>query len=60
MTSSDAAHRDIGEYAAARVDQLLVIGAEAHGIHDGAGGQSVFVDDNAAAITWLRENLRRG
>lgn len=57
---SEAAHRDIGEYAAARVDQLLVIGAEAHGIHDGAAGQSVYVDDNAAAVAWLRDNLTEG
>ena len=59
-SDSEAAHRGIGEYAAARVDQLLVIGAEAGGIHDGAPGQSAFVDDNAAAIAWLRENLHEG
>lgn len=61
---SDAAHRDIGRYASGRVDQVLVVGAEARGIHDGAQemaqGTSVFVDDNAAAIAWLRENLREG
>jgi UDP-N-acetylmuramoyl-tripeptide--D-alanyl-D-alanine ligase len=57
---SEVAHRGIGEYAAARVDQLLVIGPEARGIHDGAPGQSVHVDDNAAAIAWLRENLHEG
>jgi UDP-N-acetylmuramoyl-tripeptide--D-alanyl-D-alanine ligase len=50
----------LGEYAAARVDQLLVIGADAHGIHDGSPGQSAYVDDNAAAIVWLRENLHEG
>jgi UDP-N-acetylmuramoyl-tripeptide--D-alanyl-D-alanine ligase len=61
--TSVAAHREIGEYAAARVDQLLVVGADARGIHDGAtaaGAVSVFVDDNAAAVTWLREHLREG
>jgi len=60
---SEAAHRETGEYAAARVDQLLVVGPGAHGIHDGAsdaGGQSVFVDDNAAAVAWLREQLGEG
>lgn len=61
--ASEAAHREIGEYAATRVDQLLVVGADARGIHDGAtaaGGASVFVDDNPAAVTWLGEQLREG
>ena len=60
---SVAAHRETGEYAAARVDQLLVVGADARGIHDsatGAGAASTFVDDNAAAIAWLREHVREG
>ncbi len=60
---SEASHREIGEYAAGRVDQLLVIGREGHGIHAGAtdaGTPSVFVDDNAAAIAWLRAHLREG
>ena len=60
---SEASHRELGEYAAERVDQLLVVGAEAHGIHAGAaeaGTPSVFVDDNAAAIAWLREHLGEG
>ena len=60
---SEASHREIGEYAAGRVDQLLVIGQEAHGIHSGAAGAespSVFVDDNAAAIAWLRGQVREG
>ena len=58
---SEAAHREIGEYAAARVDQLLVVGADARGIHDGAAGpRACYVDDNAAAIAWLRENLDEG
>jgi len=60
---SESAHREIGAYAVGRVDQLLVVGAGARGIHAGAGdggGQSVFVDDNAAAITWLRGQVRKG
>ncbi|GAB3266936.1 UDP-N-acetylmuramoyl-tripeptide--D-alanyl-D-alanine ligase [Nocardioides dilutus] len=60
---SDARHHDLGGYAAARVDRLLVIGPDARGIHDGAtaaGGTSDFVDDNAAAIRWLRDELGEG
>ena len=60
---SEASHRELGEYAAARVDQLLVIGERAHGIHAGAtdaGGTSVFVDDNASAIDWLRGQVGEG
>ncbi|MBJ7356625.1 UDP-N-acetylmuramoyl-tripeptide--D-alanyl-D-alanine ligase [Nocardioides sp.] len=60
---SASSHHELGEYAAGRVDQLLVVGAEAHGIHAGAveaGTPSVFVDDNEAAIAWLREHLGEG
>ena len=57
---SEAAHRDLGGYAASRVDQLLVVGGDARGIHDGAGERSVFVDDNDAAVAWLRDHLREG
>jgi UDP-N-acetylmuramoyl-tripeptide--D-alanyl-D-alanine ligase len=60
---SEAAHRELGGYAAGRVDQLLVVGQDAHGIHTaaaGAGTQSVFVEDNAAAIEWLGEQVREG
>jgi UDP-N-acetylmuramoyl-tripeptide--D-alanyl-D-alanine ligase len=59
----ERAHRELGEYAAARVDQLLVVGPGAHGIHAGAvdaGGVSVFVDDNAAATAWLRGEVAAG
>jgi len=60
---SEASHHDIGGYAAARVGQLVVVGRPAHGTHAGAvdaGGASVYVDDNAAAIAWLRDNLTEG
>jgi UDP-N-acetylmuramoyl-tripeptide--D-alanyl-D-alanine ligase len=60
---SATSHRELGTYAGARVDQLLVIGRAAQGIHAGAadaGGASVFVDDNAAAIGWLREHVGEG
>jgi UDP-N-acetylmuramoyl-tripeptide--D-alanyl-D-alanine ligase len=60
---SEASHRAIGEYAAGRVDQLLVIGQGAYGIHVGAlaaGRTSHFVDDNAAAVDWLRDQVGGG
>jgi UDP-N-acetylmuramoyl-tripeptide--D-alanyl-D-alanine ligase len=60
---SEASHRDLGRYAAPRVDQLLVVGAGARAIHDGAveaGGSSAFVDDNAAAAAWLRDEVGQG
>ena len=59
-TTATRRHRDLGEYAAARVDQLLVIGADARGIHDGAGGRSVFVDDNAGSGRVAPREPRRG
>lgn len=55
---SEAAHREVGEYAAARVDELLVVGEDARGLHDGGGG--TLVADNEAAVAWLREHLRPG
>jgi UDP-N-acetylmuramoyl-tripeptide--D-alanyl-D-alanine ligase len=61
--ASEASHRDVGAYAAARVDQLLVVGPEARPLHDAAvaaGHPSTFVEDNAAALAWLREQLRDG
>ena len=57
---SAAAHQALGEYAAAKVDRLLVVGDDARGIHEGAGEPSAWVADNDAAIAWLRENLREG
>jgi UDP-N-acetylmuramoyl-tripeptide--D-alanyl-D-alanine ligase len=60
---SERRHREIGEYAGARVDQLLVVGPGASGIHAGAlgtGRASVLVDDNAAAVAWLRDQLGEG
>jgi UDP-N-acetylmuramoyl-tripeptide--D-alanyl-D-alanine ligase len=60
---SEAAHRELGEYVAARVDQLLVVGPDAQAVHAGAvaaGAVSIFVEDNAAAISWLRQHLHEG
>jgi UDP-N-acetylmuramoyl-tripeptide--D-alanyl-D-alanine ligase len=48
------------------IDQLLVVGEPARAIHLGAclegswAGESVFVPDAEAALTWLCEQLRPG
>ncbi|QIG42318.1 UDP-N-acetylmuramoyl-tripeptide--D-alanyl-D-alanine ligase [Nocardioides anomalus] len=55
---SEAAHRSVGEYAAERVDELLVVGRAAAAVHAGGGG--TLVDDNEAAVAWLRAHLRGG
>jgi UDP-N-acetylmuramoyl-tripeptide--D-alanyl-D-alanine ligase len=60
---SEASHRELGQYAAGRVEQLVVVGARARPIHAGATDAdvpSVFVDDNEAAISWLRDHLEPG
>jgi len=56
-----AEHEAVGDYAAqGGVDHVLVVGDAARGIATGAGERSTFVDDNAAAIAWLRENAAAG
>jgi UDP-N-acetylmuramoyl-tripeptide--D-alanyl-D-alanine ligase len=60
---SEQSHRGIGDYAVGRVGQLLVVGYDARGIHAAAveaGVPSVLVDDNAAAIAWLQDQVREG
>jgi UDP-N-acetylmuramoyl-tripeptide--D-alanyl-D-alanine ligase len=63
-------HEQVGALAAELgVDQLVVVGAAAAPIHEGATGAapryrweggSVLVADQDAAISWLREGLRPG
>jgi UDP-N-acetylmuramoyl-tripeptide--D-alanyl-D-alanine ligase len=60
-------HEEVGRVAAGLgVDLIVVVGAAASGIHDGAtsvshwGGDSVLVTDQEAALAWLRERLRPG
>jgi UDP-N-acetylmuramoyl-tripeptide--D-alanyl-D-alanine ligase len=60
-------HAQVGRVAAELgVDRLIVVGAQAAPIHDGAvavpswGGESVVVSDQDAAVAWLRESLRPG
>jgi UDP-N-acetylmuramoyl-tripeptide--D-alanyl-D-alanine ligase len=57
---SDAEHRAVGRYAAARADVVVAIGEAAHPIADGAGDRAVTLSDNAAAIDWLRTHLAPG
>jgi UDP-N-acetylmuramoyl-tripeptide--D-alanyl-D-alanine ligase len=60
-------HEEVGRLAAELgVDLVVVVSDAAAGIHDGAtsvahwGGDSVLVTDQAAALGWLREQLRAG
>jgi UDP-N-acetylmuramoyl-tripeptide--D-alanyl-D-alanine ligase len=63
--TAEGSHLAVGAYAAAQgVDQVLVVGDAARGIHEGvtgAGhGTSTFVADNDTALDWLRANLQPG
>ncbi|GAB3756865.1 UDP-N-acetylmuramoyl-tripeptide--D-alanyl-D-alanine ligase [Microlunatus parietis] len=61
---SDAEHRAVGEYAAARADLVVAIGELARPIADGArpvvGERAVALVDKDAAIDWLRRELGAG
>jgi len=64
---STQAHAGVGADAATRgVDVLLVIGEPARPMVDGAAkvtswsGTAAFVEDRAAALAWLRENVVAG
>jgi UDP-N-acetylmuramoyl-tripeptide--D-alanyl-D-alanine ligase len=65
--SATEEHDTVGRLAV-RLDiqQLVVVGEPARPIHLGAclegswGGESVYVDDNDAALAWLREHLSAG
>jgi UDP-N-acetylmuramoyl-tripeptide--D-alanyl-D-alanine ligase len=64
---SAEAHAGVGSEAARRgVDVLLVIGEPARAMIDGAAnvtswsGTAAFVEDRAAALAWLRENVVAG
>jgi UDP-N-acetylmuramoyl-tripeptide--D-alanyl-D-alanine ligase len=60
-------HEEVGRLAAELgVDLMVVVTEAARGIHEGAtavshwGGESVLVTDQAAALGWLRAQLRAG
>ncbi|MER7707487.1 UDP-N-acetylmuramoyl-tripeptide--D-alanyl-D-alanine ligase [Kitasatospora sp. NPDC097605] len=57
---SEAEHRAVGAYAAARADVVAAVGAGARPIADGAGERSVVLADNNAAVGWLRDRLAAG
>lgn len=57
---SEAEHRAIGEYAAARADIVIAVGESARAIATGAGQGAVTLADNAAAVDWLRGQLTAG
>jgi UDP-N-acetylmuramoyl-tripeptide--D-alanyl-D-alanine ligase len=53
-------HRTVGEYAAERADTVLVIGAGARPIAEGAAERAIYVDTHAEAIDWLQSHLVPG
>ncbi len=57
---SEAEHRGIGEYAAARADVVAVVGESARPIAQGAGERAVTLADNDVAVAWLRDRLAAG
>ncbi len=57
---SEAEHRIVGEYAAARADVVVVVGEGARTIADGAGARAVSLADNDAAVDWLRGHIAAG
>ncbi|MEV0650831.1 UDP-N-acetylmuramoyl-tripeptide--D-alanyl-D-alanine ligase [Phytomonospora sp. NPDC050363] len=57
---SEAEHRAVGEYAAARADTVVAVGEAARPIAVGAGERAVVKGDNNAAVDWLRRHLTEG
>jgi UDP-N-acetylmuramoyl-tripeptide--D-alanyl-D-alanine ligase len=57
---SEAEHRAIGEYAAAKADLVVAVGEIARAIADGAGERAVALADNDAAVDWLRGHVAAG
>nr|ADU56127.1 hypothetical protein CA915-6 [uncultured organism CA915] len=58
--ASEAEHRAVGEYAAARADMVIAIGETVRPLADGAGDRAVVLADNDAAVKWLHGNLAAG
>lgn len=59
-THSEAEHRAVGAYAAARADLVAVVGGTARPVADAAGKRAIALTDNQAAVDWLREHLTDG
>ncbi|MBO0806701.1 MAG: UDP-N-acetylmuramoyl-tripeptide--D-alanyl-D-alanine ligase [Actinobacteria bacterium] len=57
---SEAEHRAVGQYAAARADVVVAVGEAARPTADGAGEQAVALPGNDAAVDWLRGHLAAG
>jgi len=57
---SEAEHRAVGAYAAARADVVAAVGEGARPIADGAGERAVALPGNDAAVDWLRDHLAPG
>ncbi|NUU25573.1 MAG: UDP-N-acetylmuramoyl-tripeptide--D-alanyl-D-alanine ligase, partial [Streptomycetaceae bacterium] len=58
--ASEAEHRGVGMYAAARADVVAAVGEVARPIADGAGEGALVFADNDTAVHWLRDHLTAG
>ncbi|TRO57408.1 MULTISPECIES: UDP-N-acetylmuramoyl-tripeptide--D-alanyl-D-alanine ligase [unclassified Streptomyces] len=57
---SEAEHRAVGAYAAARADVVAAVGEAARPIAAGAGERAMILPDNDAAVDWLRDHIAAG
>ena len=57
---SEAEHRAVGAYAAARADLVAVVGDTARPVAEAAGKRAIALSDNESAVGWLREQLTDG
>ncbi|MBU6533316.1 UDP-N-acetylmuramoyl-tripeptide--D-alanyl-D-alanine ligase [Streptomyces mayonensis] len=57
---SEAEHRAVGAYAAARADLVAVVGDTARPVAEAAGERAIALSDNESAVGWLREQLTDG
>nr|WP_232822883.1 UDP-N-acetylmuramoyl-tripeptide--D-alanyl-D-alanine ligase [Glycomyces dulcitolivorans] len=57
---SEAEHRAIGAYAAAKADVVIAVGEEAAVVAEGAGTRGIALADNNAAVDWLRGRVLAG
>lgn len=58
--ASEQEHRGVGDYARLRADIVLAIGERVRPLAAAAGPRAIALDDNAAAIEWLRGNVVPG
>lgn len=58
--ASEVEHRAVGTHARGRADVVLAIGENVRPLAAAAGDRAIALDDNSAAIDWLRANVAKG